>query len=83
MGICDNQRIINQESDEKLIKMIDDNKIILFGNNINSNSNKNIRVNELFIGNKPIPMEIAIKAMKSICKIKILANEGIKYGTGK
>ena len=82
MGICDNQRIINQESDEKLIKMIDDNKIILFGNNINSNSNKNIRVNELFIGNKPIPMEIAIKAMKSICKIKILANEGIKYGTG-
>ena len=27
-------------------------------------------------------MEIAIKAMKSICKIKIKTNEGIKYGTG-
>ena len=37
---------------------------------------------ELFTGHKPIPLKIAMKVMKSICKIKNKNKEGIKYGTG-
>ena len=43
---------------------------------------KNERVKEVFTGHKPIPMKIANKIMKSICKITILFNNTYKFGTG-
>ena len=81
MGICGNETIINKAIDEKL-NINTNNNIIFTENYIKTIENKNMKVNELFTGHKPIPMEIAIKAMKSICKIRIKTNEGIKYGTG-
>ena len=38
--------------------------------------------NEVFTGHKPIPLKIANKVMKSICKISIKTKKGIFYGTG-
>ena len=41
------------------------------------------KVDEIYTGHKPIPMNIAIKVMKSICKITIKEKNGnISYGTG-
>ena len=40
------------------------------------------RQNEIIIGSKPIPIKIANKVMKSICKITIKTKEKIAYGTG-
>ena len=37
---------------------------------------------ELFTGHKPIPLKIAMKVMKSICKITIKTKKALKYGTG-
>ena len=37
---------------------------------------------EVLTGHKPIPMKIAIKVMKSICKIIIMKEKGKNYGTG-
>ena len=38
--------------------------------------------NEVIIGSKPIPLKIANKVNKAICKITIETNEGIAHGTG-
>ena len=42
----------------------------------------NIKVDEVIIGSKPVPLKIAIKIMKSICKITIKMNKKIAHGTG-
>ena len=46
------------------------------------NELKNDKKNEAYTGHKPIPIKIANKVMKSICKITVELNEGIKHGTG-
>ena len=38
--------------------------------------------NEMIIGQRPIPLKIANKVMRSICKIIIKIEEGMVYGTG-
>ena len=40
------------------------------------------RIKEVFTGHKPIPMKIANKIIKSICKITIKLNNTNKFGTG-
>ena len=40
------------------------------------------KTDEVFTGHKPIPLKIAIKVMKSICKIIITTKKGKYYGTG-
>ncbi len=44
----------------------------------------NSKENELYTGHKPIPISLANKVIKSICKITIKGkeNEGVLYGTG-
>jgi len=37
---------------------------------------------EVLTGHKPIPMQIVIKVMKSICKIIIRKEKGNNYGSG-
>ena len=41
-----------------------------------------IKADEVIIGPKPIPLKIANKVMKSICKITIKIKEEIAHGTG-
>ena len=38
--------------------------------------------NEVIIGSKPIPLKIAYKVNKAVCKIRIEMNGGIAHGTG-
>ena len=45
-------------------------------------NNQNIIKPELLMGNKPVPMNIANKATKSICKITIKTKRKSFYGTG-
>jgi len=45
-----------------------------FENNTIPTSNKSMMVKEIFTGHKSIPMDMANKAMKSVCKIKIKVN---------
>ena len=37
---------------------------------------------EVIMGHRPVPLKIANKVMKSICKITIDSKKGIAYGTG-
>ena len=46
------------------------------------NEPKNDGKNEVIIDPKPIPLKIANKVNKAICKITIETNEGIAHGTG-
>ena len=47
------------------------------------NRSKNNAINEVTIGSaKPIPVNIAYKVTKAVCKITIEKNGGISYGTG-
>ena len=41
-----------------------------------------IKADEVIIGSKPVPLKIANKVMKSICKITIKMKEEIAHGTG-
>ena len=41
-----------------------------------------IKSEEVIIGSKPVPLKIANKVMKSICKITIKIKEEIAHGTG-
>ena len=41
-----------------------------------------IKGDEVIIGRKPVPLKIANKVMKSICKITIKKKEEIAHGTG-
>ena len=43
---------------------------------------KSKRELEVLNEHKPVPLNIAIKVMKAICKIKIETKKGILYGTG-
>ena len=43
---------------------------------------QNTRVPELSLDHKPIPLEILLKALKSICKITLKTEKEIIYGTG-
>ena len=45
------------------------------------NENGN-RMSEVYTGHKPVPINITLKALKSICKITIKTNKGYAYGTG-
>ena len=38
--------------------------------------------NEIYLGHKPVPLDIAFKVTKSICKITIKINANVKNGTG-
>ena len=40
------------------------------------------RRQEIYRGHKPVPTNIILKSLKSICKIKITTNKGYIYGTG-
>ena len=40
------------------------------------------RTQEVYTGHKPVPLNIANKTLKSICKIIIKTNKGYAYGTG-
>ena len=42
----------------------------------------NSMIDEVYTGHKPVPLNIANKVLKSICKIIITMDEGIIYGTG-
>ena len=42
----------------------------------------NCRKDEIYTGHKPIPINIINKVLKSICKINIIKNKGIQFGTG-
>ena len=53
-----------------------------FENNTIPTPNKSMMVKEIFTGHKSIPMDMANKAMKSVCKIKIKVNERTNCGTG-
>jgi len=68
-----------EEKNKTIIKVSKDLKNILSL----SNENQKQWNNEVFIdGHKPVPLDIAIKTMKSICKIIINKNGITKYGTG-
>ena len=89
---CENSKGKKSELKDKNIN--EENKVFQVNNYDNEESNSNIldktgkvKINqitksELMTGHKPVPINLIVKVMKSICKIRVSKKEELAHGTG-